>query len=180
MTSAVDSGLIATPITAATFAPFGEVIDTDGDPTLFINGGRCARYTDKAQFDVIDGRIGLSLFHSEICPLPYRCDLLERHPLGTQCFVPMGGSAYLVAVAEDHGGAPSPVKAFFALPHQAVNLFRNTWHGVLAPISGSGLFAVIDRIGTGPNLEEYPLGRPILITPPRDWTTEKTERSPHG
>jgi ureidoglycolate lyase len=36
-----------------------------------------------------------------------------------------------------------------------VNYHRGVWHGVLAPLSEPGLFAVIDRIGAGPNLEEH-------------------------
>lgn len=180
MSTAPDTVRTAALLDPDTFAPFGDVIDTGGDPTVLINGGRCARYTDLARLDAVDGRIGLSLFHSEICPLPYRCDLLERHPFGSQCFVPMGGSAYLVAVAEDDNGTPGPVQAYLAAPHQAVNLARNVWHGVLAPISGSGLFAVIDRIGPGSNLEEYHLDAPVLIAPPpgvEDY--EMTERTPN-
>ena len=179
MSSASDTLLTATPIESSSFAHFGEVIDTAGTPSTFINGGRCARYTDLAQLDAVDGRIGLSLFQSEICALPYRCDLLERHPLGSQCFVPLGGSAYLLAVAEDRGGVPGPVQAFLAAPDQIVNLFRNTWHGVLAPISGSGLFAVLDRIGSGPNLQEHRLVTPVLITPPPDWAISTRQGRSH-
>ena len=165
--------LTAAQIGPASFAPFGEVIDTDGDPTVLSNGGRCERYTDLARLEAVDGQIGLCLFHSETFTLPYRCDLLERHPFGSQCFVPMGGSAYLVTVAEDRDGTPGPVQAFLAAPHQAVNLARNIWHGVLAPIGGSGLFAVIDRIGSGGNLEEYRLDIPVRISAPPGWTSVK-------
>ena len=158
--------LTAPPITAAAFAPFGEVIEVagGGDGTL-INAGLCRRYTDLAGLDVADGRVGLSLFQAQIRPLPLICDLLERHPLGAQCFVPMGGSRYLVVVAPDADGAPGPARAFTAEGHQAVNIARNTWHGVLAPIGGTGLFAVLDYVGGRPNLQEHRLDLPYEVTP---------------
>ncbi len=156
--------MIATPIKPQNFAPFGEVIETGDRPFVSINEGRCRRYTDLASFDIVDGAVGLSFFQSELRDLPYRCTLLERHPLGSQCFVPMGDSAFLVIVAPDAGDEPGTASAFVAAPNQAVNIARNTWHGVLAPISGSGLFAVLDRIGDGQNLQEHVLEQPLAIT----------------
>ena len=156
--------MIAVPITSQAFAPFGEVIETGQTPFVLINEGKCHRYTDLASFDIVDGAVGLSFFQSELRELPYECTLLERHPLGSQCFVPMGDSAFLVIVAPDADGVPGQITAFVAAPHQAVNIARNTWHGVLAPISGSGLFAVLDRIGEGQNLQEHVLEEPVLIT----------------
>ncbi|MEM1362809.1 MAG: ureidoglycolate lyase [Pseudomonadota bacterium] len=161
--------LVAETISADGFAPFGELIEVSGDPTTMINAGRCKRYTDMAKFDLVDGRLGLSLFDSDICALPVRCDLLERHPLGSQCFVPMGGSSYIVVVAEDDAGTPHNSRAFVASSNQAVNIGRNIWHGVLSPISGSGLFAVLDRIGPGANLEEVTLKEPLQIMPTPGW-----------
>lgn len=161
--------IVAKPIEAEAFAPFGQVISADGAPTLLINAERCRRFSDLAEFDIKRGKVGLSLFHSDLCALPVRCELLERHPLGSQCFVPMGGSAYIVVVAEDQDGTPGDPQCFFAAADQAVNIGRNVWHGVLAPISGNGLFAVLDRIGSGANLEECQLSTPLQITPPPGW-----------
>lgn len=155
--------LRAEPLSADAFAPFGEVIETGG-PCTIINDGHCCRYTDLATFDMIGGRPGLSLFHAQIRTLPYDCTLLERHPLGAQCFIPMQGARFLIIVAPDDGGVPGTPRAFVAEDHQSVNIARNTWHGVLCPIAGSGLFAVIDRIGDGNNLEEHHQSRPIRVT----------------
>ena len=47
---------------------------------------------------------------------------------------------------------------------QGVNLRRNIWHGVLCPLDGTGLYAVIDRIGEGNNLEEHWLETPVTVT----------------
>lgn len=159
--------LEAEPITAAAFAPFGQVIETTGQTHVLINEGLCKRFSDLANFDVVDGHVGLSLFQSQLRSLPYTCTLLERHPLGSQCFVPMSDACYLVIVAPDNNGTPGPAKAFVAT-HHAVNIARNTWHGVLCPVAGSGLFAVLDRIGTGKNLQEHILATPLNVTLPRE------------
>lgn len=159
--------ITARPITAEAFAPYGQVIETDGKKPIPINDGLCDRFSDLARFDVDPaGRIGLSLFQSRLRALPYDCALLERHPLGSQCFIPMSDARLLVIVAPDDGGRPGPVEAFLTTNRAAVNIARNTWHGVLTPLSGSGLFAVIDRIGNGPNLEEFRLPAPITIRAP--------------
>lgn len=157
--------LTATPLTHEAFQPFGELFEAKGE-FREINAGLCRRYHDLAGLDIVDGRAGISLFQSEIRTLPYTCDLLERHPQGSQAFLPMNGSDYLVIVAPDASGTPGPPQAFLARADQGVNYARGTWHGVLAPISGGGLFAVVDRIGAGPNLEEHILGSPLQIILP--------------
>lgn len=143
------------PLTAQAFAPFGDVLDTSGAPDKIINQGLCGRYHDRAQLDFSDGRAGISLFQAQLRDLPYRLEMMERHPLGSQAFVPMSMQAFLVVVAENLGNRPGNPLAFRTAPGQAINFHRGTWHGVLTPISGSGLFAVIDRIGEGANLEEH-------------------------
>lgn len=147
--------IVAQPISREAFAPFGDVLDTDGAPDRMINEGMCGRYHDRARLDFGDGRAGISLFDAEPRTLPYRFDLVERHPEGSQCFVPMSANPFLVIVAPDDGGAPGGPLAFLTRPGQAVNFLRGTWHGVLTPLHAPGLFAVIDRIGPGENLEEH-------------------------
>jgi len=158
--------IAAAPITAHAFSPYGNLVSPGEVVATVINEGRCKRYTDLADLDVTHGRIGLSLFEAEIRTMPYRLSLLERHPKGSQCFVPMGQSSFLVIVAEDNDGVPVNPNAFLAGPNQPVNIARNIWHGVLTPISGSGLFAVIDAIDCSDNLEEYRFETPITIVCP--------------
>ena len=159
--------ITAEPLTPEAFAPFGEVLEVAGAPTRIINQGKCGRYHDLAVMDFTPdagGRPGISLFHAELRPLPYSLDLLERHPLGSQAFIPMSPSRFLVTVAEDAGGVPGTVRAFIARAGQWINLRRNVWHGVLCPLDGTGLYGVVDRIGEGDNLEEYWLENPITVT----------------
>ncbi len=155
----------AQPLTADAFAPFGDVLEAVGKPDKIINNGFCGRYHDRARLDFgPDGRAGISVFKAEPRALPYTLDLLERHPDGAQAFIPMSLDAYLVTVAEDAKGEPVNIRAFIAGPGQGINYHRNTWHGVLTPLSAPGLFAVVDRIGETPNLEEYQLPTPLTIT----------------
>ena len=154
------------PLTAQDFAPFGDLLDTTGAPDKIINQGLCGRYHDRARIDVDGGRTGLSLFDAQPRTLPYRLEMLERHPLGSQAFLPLDREPFLVIVAEDSGGKPGTPRAFVTAPGQGVNYMRNTWHGVLTPVAGNGLFAVVDRIGDTPNLEEFWFDSPYRVTLP--------------
>ena len=152
------------PLTSEAFAPFGDVLEAVGKPDKIINNGFCGRYHDRAQLDFgMDGRAGISVFKSEPRALPYTLDMLERHPDGCQSFIPMSLDPYLVIVAEDADGTPTNIRAFIAGTGQGINYHRNTWHGVLTPLAAPGLFAVIDRIGKTPNLEEYWLKTPYVV-----------------
>ncbi len=156
----------AMPLTPAAFAPFGDVLEVNGAPDKLINAGLCGRYHDRARLDFSDGRAGISLFDAVPRELPYTLDLLERHPAGSQAFVPMTATAFLVTVAPDAGGVPGSPLAFLTAPGQAINLHRGTWHGVLTPLTAPGVFAVVDRIGPGANLEEHRLDPPWQVVAP--------------
>jgi ureidoglycolate lyase len=89
--------------------------------------------------------------------------MVERHPDGSQAFIPMDGVPLLVVVADDDNGHPVRLKAFVSGAGQAVNLHRGTWHGVLTPLGKAGRYAVVDRIGDGPNLEEHWFDTPWTV-----------------
>lgn len=150
-----DSRIIrAEPLTAEAFAPWGEVIEARGEPDRIINEGRCGRWHDRARLDV-DDTAGVSIFRSLSVRLPYAFRLVERHPLGSQAFLPMTEHPFLVIVSPDDAGRPGRPRAFVTAPGQGINLARGAWHGVLTPLADPGLFAVVDRCADGPNLEEF-------------------------
>lgn len=156
--------ITAQPLTATAFAPFGDVLDTAGTPDKMINGGLCGRYHDRARLDFGgEGCAGISVFEAKPRSLPYAIDLLERHPAGSQAFIPMSAAPFLVIVAPDKGDAPGVPLAFMTAPFQGINLHRGTWHGVLTPLAEPGIFAVVDRIGTGANLEEVTMAPPWIV-----------------
>ncbi len=155
--------IVTQKLTAAAFAPFGDVIDCAGAPDKIINQGMCGRYHDRADMEFDEGRAGVSLFQATPRALPYTLDLMERHPQGSQCFIPMSEHGFLICVAPDDGGVPGTPLAFLSQPGQAVNIHKGVWHGVLTPLHPPGLFAVVDRIGPGANLEEHPLATPYTV-----------------
>ncbi|PKP74924.1 MAG: ureidoglycolate lyase [Alphaproteobacteria bacterium HGW-Alphaproteobacteria-6] len=143
------------PLTATAFAPFGDVLSASGAPDRMINEGLCGRFHDRAALDFGTGRAGLSVFDATPRALPHDFDLVERHPDGSQAFLPMTQHPFLVIVAPDEHGTPGRPRAFVTDGSQGINLHRGTWHGVLTPLAAPGLFAVVDRIGEGANLEEH-------------------------
>jgi ureidoglycolate lyase len=151
------------PLTPEAFAPFGDVLDATGEHRL-INAGLCRRHHDRARLDFGPGaRAGISIFHAKPRALPYAFDLIERHPEGSQAFIPMTEHPFLVIVSPDTQATP---RAFLTSGAQGINLTRGTWHGVLAPLSAPGLFAVVDRIGPTPNLEEHRFTEPWTVLAP--------------
>jgi len=149
------------PLTTTAFAPFGDVLDATGDFRL-INAGLCQRHHDRAQLDFgPDGRAGISIFKAEPRALPYSFDLIERHPDGAQAFLPMSEHPFLVIVSAGPDATP---RAFLTNGAQGINLHRGTWHGVLTPLYAPGLFAVVDRIGPTPNIEEYRYPQPWVVS----------------
>ena len=156
--------LQAKPFNKRVFAQFGDVICARATPDKIINQGKCARYHDLAQLDFVgEGYAGISLFDAEPRALPYRLEMMERHPLGSQAFLPLHEHPFLVVVAEDGNGQPKNVQAFITPPSIGVNYHRNIWHGVLTPLEAPGLFAVVDRIGNDKNLEEFWFDEDMVI-----------------
>ena len=160
-----DRRIVLQPLTAKNFAPFGDVLEATGAPDKIINAGMCGRFHDLAKLDFTgeDARAGISLFRSRVRTLPYTLVMVERHPLGSQAFMPMSADPFMVIAAPDDGGIPGTPLAFLTNPGQGVNYHRNIWHGVLTPLVDNALFAVVDRIGAGNNLEEHTFDKPWLV-----------------
>lgn len=156
--------ILVAPLTHDAFAPFGDVLEAGSTPDVIINQGKCGRFHDRATLDFHGGRAGISLFRSEARQFPIMLDMMERHPDGSQAFIPMSQDRFVVIVAPDVDGKPGNPLAFITKPGQGVNYHRGTWHGVLTPLHAPGLFAVVDRIGDGPNLEEHWFETPIAVT----------------
>ena len=152
--------LFTEPLTATAFAPFGDVLEAVGTPDKVINQGLCGRFHDRAKLDFGDARAGISIFHAQPRSLPYSLELIERHPEGSQAFLPMSEYPFLVIVASDCQAKP---RAFVTNGKQGINLYKGTWHGVLTPLDGPGFFAVVDRIGATANLEEHHFAIPWMI-----------------
>lgn len=158
--------LTAAPLTEEAFRPFGDLISATGTPDMMINGGRCGRFHDLARLSFGTGQAGISIFRTNAVTIPCRVELVERHPVGSQAFLPMTVGPWLVVVAEDVDGQPGPLHAFMAAPEQGVNYLAGTWHAPLLALRDGAVFAVVDRIGSGDNLQECRLPEPVTVTAP--------------
>lgn len=150
-------------ITPWGFAPFGDLLAPRPAPDLMINAGRCERHHALAQVQRGGGEAIISIFRSQPVSLPYDCALLERHPLGSQAFMPLGGDPWLSVVAPDEDGQPGQPRAFLVPAGMGVNLYAGVWHGVLTPLNNPADFLVVDRQGDGVNLQEVAI-EPVTIT----------------
>ena len=152
------------PLTQEAFAPFGEVIETDGVTPLSINQGFAKRFNDLASIDVAaeGGQTNISWFVASLRPVPVAICLMERHPLGSQLFMPLNGVDWLVVVCTDPR-KPESYRAFAARGHQGVNYARNCWHHPLLVLKDASPFLVVDRKGDGNNLEEYWLDETLQL-----------------
>ena len=157
--------IVIEPLTRAAYAPFGQVIETEGAEHFPINGGMTERFHDLAriEFSGPEARPLLSIARGQPYALPLELAMLERHPLGSQAFVPLSPRPFLSIVAPDEGGVPGLPRAFRAAPGQGVNMAANTWHAVLTPLEAVSDFLMIDRGGAGNNLEEHHFSTPYLV-----------------
>lgn len=153
------------PLTAAAFAPFGEVIDSAGHAPLMINEGHTERFHDLAELDLAreGGRPCLSLFRTRPKALPLMLGVMERHPLASQSFFPLSGRPYLVVVAPAGDFDPAGLRAFLAGPGQGVSYHAGTWHHYSLALGATAEFLVIDRAGAGDNCDEIRLDPMVLV-----------------
>lgn len=150
-------------LTREAFAAFGDVIEpASAAQTYAINTGTTTRFHDLARIDTDrdGGRPVLSLFRAQPRELPFAITQLERHPLGSQAFVPLSQRPYLVVVAEDPAGTP---RAFLASNGQGVNYRAGTWHHPLLALDEVSDFLVIDRAGPGNNCDEVDLATTFTV-----------------
>lgn len=160
--------LVPQPLTAAAFKPFGDVIETR-DVHDTINRGTTQHFGDLAQVAVATGagKPHVSIYRVVPYELPLAIRMLERHPLGSQLFMPLNGEPFLVVVAPpgDHIDAAS-IRAFVTNGHQGVNYHPGTWHHPVIALKDPSDFLVLDRQGPGANCDEHPFAAEILLQAP--------------
>jgi ureidoglycolate lyase len=154
------------PLRGPAFAPFGQVIEAGAAPGLAINAGTSQRFSDLATIAVGagGGRPSLSIVQARPHPLPLVIAMLERHPLGSQAFIPLDAAEWLVVVAEG-GAAPDPasLRVFRAGPRQGINFAPGVWHHPLLVLADRQDFLIVDRAGPGDNLELADLAEPVPV-----------------
>jgi ureidoglycolate lyase len=135
-----------------------------------INSGTTQQYRKLTEIDVSSGggKAQVSLYRVVPYTLPHTIDMLERHPLSSQLFMPLNAAPFLVVVAPpgeriDRGS----VRAFVTNGAQGVNYRRGTWHHPVIALANPSEFLVVDRAGPGANCDEFFFDREKLrLTPP--------------
>ena len=139
--------LVARPLTAAAFDPFGTVVEAPGADGRPINAGTSQRHdlVDDLQLSAAGGRPMLAVFRAQARPFPFSATELECHKLGSQTFIPLTGARFVVLVAPP-GAHPDcdHLAAFVSNGRQGIVLSPGTWHHALLAVD-AGDFAVIER-----------------------------------
>ena len=146
------------PLSRDAFAPFGDVIEDDQRDFFPINNGMADRYHALAEVQLAgdDAQAIISLVNSRQFQMPRKVDHLEHHPFGSQAFIPLNSSPFIVVVAVA-GDEPdgSDLHAFVTNGRQGINYHKGTWHHVLLTPYAAMRFICVDRAGPGNNCIDF-------------------------
>jgi ureidoglycolate lyase len=154
------------PLTSERFALYGDVIETSIDRTAAMNAERFQRFDDLCNVDMKDdGRVAISIARCRVATsLPLRIDMVERHPLGSQAFVPLTPCRIVVVVAPPEESVDaSDLRAFVSNGRQGINYHRGTWHMPLIAFDAGREFLIIDRAADIPNCDTHDLDEPVML-----------------
>jgi len=146
--------IIPNKITKDNFSSFGDIISTKDVKPININEGYAKRFDDLADIDISndEGKAIVSIFSALKRNFPMKIDMMEKHPLGSQAFIPMKETTFLVLVAPQ-GDKPdiNMIKSFIVPPGIGINYKPGIWHFPLISTVDMN-FLVVDRKGPGNNL----------------------------
>ncbi|MEM1260939.1 MAG: ureidoglycolate lyase [Pseudomonadota bacterium] len=160
------STLTPEPLTAAAFAPFGSVLEENQGERLEINEARFDRFARLATIDIRgqNSFVNTSIMRCRVASrLPLPIDTLERHPLGSQAFMPLQAEPFYVVVAEASDTLdPSTLRAFVSNGQQGINYACGVWHLPLIATSIGQRFFVVD-CGNDENCDLAMLPAPVTL-----------------
>ena len=158
--------LKAVPLTSERFAPYGEVIETSRSASDAMNTARFERFDDLCNVDPgNDGQVAVSIARCRTpTSLPLRLDMVERHPLGSQAFIPLSPCKMVIVVAPPEEAVDAgALRAFVSNGRQGINYRRGTWHMPLISFTAGQEYLIIDRGGDEPNCDEHTLDDAIFL-----------------
>ena len=152
------------PLTVEAFEPYGDVIQRTGVIPEIINNGRTEKYADLARIDTNGGGTSVHLYRSQAATLPFLIERMERHPLGSQSFVPLHRGPFPVIVAPP-GDNPDiqTIRGFISNGEQGVSFRKGVWHHSQISLDGVCDYLVIDRRGPEANCQDWVLERRLFI-----------------
>lgn len=164
------------PLTQESFAPFGDVIEKSNKGFIPINQGLTERYHALSLMQVSgeQGAVGMSIFHNLFATtMPFQIEILERHPYGSQSFIPLQQQKFIIVVAlplDLTRPDEKRIYAFISNGQQGITYHQGVWHHPLITLEAESDFLVVDRIGGGNNCDVHHLSYPC-------WITETLEQS---
>ena len=157
------------PLTQESFSAFGDVIEKENHDFFSINQGLTQRYhaLSVAQITGDHVTVGMSIFHN-LCAtqIPFKIDMLERHPYGSQSFIPLQQQQFIIIVALplDHlQPDEQKIYAFLSNGKQGITYHQGVWHHPLITLEAESDFLVVDRIGGGQNCDVHHLVEPKWV-----------------
>jgi ureidoglycolate lyase len=146
------------PLTRTAFAAYGDVIESDERESFFINNDMAERFHALAKVEAAgkDAGVIISLVKSNKYDMPRKLDHVEHHPLGSQAFVPLDETPFIIVVGEA-GDLPRAegFQGFVTNGKQGINYHPGTWHHVLLTPYAAMTFLCIDRSGSGNNCIDH-------------------------
>ena len=143
-----------TKINRKNFNPYGDLISSDDIDYIDINAGYAKRFDNLANIETLNGggKTIVSIFSASKRTFPMKIDMMEKHPLGSQAFIPMKETTFLSFVAPA-GKFPeiNKIQSFIVPPKTGINYRPGIWHFPLISTEDTN-FIVIDRKGSGENL----------------------------
>jgi len=157
--------IAALPITPARFAPYGDVIHASVDSKDGMNDGSFERFSELADVSAIGRNAAISIARCKVATsLPHRFDVVERHPLGTQAFVPLSHFIFYVVVAPAAESVePEDLRAFVTNGSQGVNYHKGVWHMPMIALEDGQEFLIVDRGAGSENCDEHYFSDPVTL-----------------
>ena len=146
--------IIPKKITKENFSLFGDIISTRDAKPIDINAGYAKRFDDLANINTYkdNGKTIVSIFSAKKRNFPMKIDMMEKHPLGSQAFIPMKETTFLVLVAPENDKHDlNKIESFIVPSGVGINYKPGVWHFPLIATEDMN-FLVVDRKGAGENL----------------------------
>ena len=144
-------------ITRKNFASYGDLISSDNIKPININAGYAKRFDNLAHINTSknEGKTIVSIFSAIKRTFPMKIDMMEKHPLGSQAFIPMKETTFIAFVAPPNDKPEiSKIESFIVPPGKGINYKSDIWHFPLISTENMN-FLVVDRKGVGENLIIY-------------------------
>ena len=152
-------------ITRENFSIFGDLISSENVEPIDINAGYAKRFDNLAKIDTLKdkGETIVSIFSALKRSFPMEIDMMEKHPLGSQAFIPMKETIFLAFVAPP-GKTPeiNNIQSFIIPPKMGINYKPGVWHFPLISTENVN-FLVIDRKGKDNNLIIHKFNKEKII-----------------